>query len=287
MRSLFFDWRGVLFTIGGATLLASITAAAQKLETAVDGAPVATTAIVQTPDAYYGRLVTLSAGVERTLSRTLFVVDQRRVVSGKAAAAGAPMLVVAPYMTAPPDTRGYMLLRGYVVKFEPAAVARIAPGFSLDIAADAVSAYLGQPALVATLVVDSTYAVLGRKPLPPVTDDDASVTSAMKVISPAYAALQTAASGSKAALVAEQAALLQSAFARTEPIWARLGRSVPADAARAAGAHAASIERAAASGNWDAVRTSASALGELCQSCHAAVRERQDDGTFRIGPAAP
>jgi len=46
----------------------------------------------------------------------------------------------------------------------------------------------------------------------------------------------------------------------------------------------ASIETALAAGNWDAVKSSAAALNQTCQSCHAAHRERQDDGTFRINP---
>jgi cytochrome c556 len=61
-----------------------------------------------------------------------------------------------------------------------------------------------------------------------------------------------------------------------------LGQSAAAEWAREALVHSASIERAAAAGNWDAVKTSAGALNQLCQNCHGVYRERLEDGTFRI-----
>ena len=40
------------------------------------GDPVATNVILQNPEAFYGKLITVSAGVEERLSMTAFVVDQ-------------------------------------------------------------------------------------------------------------------------------------------------------------------------------------------------------------------
>ena len=42
------------------------------------------------------------------------------------------------------------------------------------------------------------------------------------------------------------------------------------------------VERAAAAARWDEVKTHAAALGNACQACHQAHRERFDDGSFRI-----
>ena len=42
------------------------------------------------------------------------------------------------------------------------------------------------------------------------------------------------------------------------------------------------IERSAAAGKWDDVKTHAATLGKACQTCHGAYRERFDDGSFRI-----
>jgi hypothetical protein len=62
------------------------------------GAPIATNTVVDNPDAFYGKLVTISAGVEQVISTTAFVVDQRKVVGpSKVQAIGKPILVVAPH----------------------------------------------------------------------------------------------------------------------------------------------------------------------------------------------
>jgi hypothetical protein len=128
------------------------------------GAPVATNTILANPQLYYGKPVTISAGVEQVLSKTAFVVDQRKAVSDKEVQAiGMPILVLAPTLIGTVETKRYVLLKGQVVKFDAAAVARLAPGYQLDLAADFVTKYQGQPVLLATSVIDSTYAELTRK----------------------------------------------------------------------------------------------------------------------------
>src|SRR5579864_1237038 len=58
-------------------------------------APVATNTILQNPDAYYGKLVTISAGVEQIFSRTVFLIDQRQGVgASEVKAIGKPILVI-------------------------------------------------------------------------------------------------------------------------------------------------------------------------------------------------
>ena len=42
------------------------------------------------------------------------------------------------------------------------------------------------------------------------------------------------------------------------------------------------IDEAAAAGKWDDAKASATSLNGLCGTCHAAHREREDDGTFRV-----
>jgi len=139
--------------------------------------------------------------------------------------------------------------------------------------------YRGQPVLVATSVVNATSVELGRKPLMP---EEIAMTAAMKTIAPAFAALRTAADAAKVSEVSQNTAKLLPAFSQTEAIWDGLGQSPAAQWARDARAHAAAIDRAAAAGNWDAVKTSAAELNQTCQNCHGAYRERTDDGTFRF-----
>ena len=73
------------------------------------------------------------------------------------------------------------------------------------------------------------------------------------------------------------------AFAQAESVLGNL-RHAAVTQVRDARTQVASIETALAVGNWDAVKSSAAALNETCQSCHTAHRERQDDGTYRIKP---
>jgi len=246
------------------------------------GEPVATGTIVDAPDGYVGKLVTITAGVERMVSKTTFLMDQQRMTSAKEMkAVGKPLLVIAPYLTSSLERRKYFLVRGQVVTLDPAALARVAPDYVLDLPDEAAATFIGQPVLVATSVLNSRYAELARKPIPPPTPADVALTSAMKTISPAFNTLRTAAQESKGDAVKTSLAALGPAFAQTE---ATLGdiRHAAAVHAREASTHVGSIDAALASGNWDAVRSSADALNRTCQSCHAAFRERQDDGTFRL-----
>jgi hypothetical protein len=108
----------------------------------------------------------------------------------------------------------------------------------------------------------------------------------MKMVSPAFTAMRTAAQDSKADAVVENATKLKPAFAQVAATFEGLGQRAAAARAHEAGAQVASIQDAAAGGNWEAAKTSAAALNQTCQSCHAAYRERQDDGTFRFKAAA-
>jgi hypothetical protein len=245
--------------------------------------PVATNTILQNPDAYYGKQVTITAGVEEMLSRTAFLVDQRRAIgAGDVMPIGTPILVIAPYLTSPLDRKNYLLMRGEIVKFDPLAMTRVAADYTLDLAFEIAAKYQGQPVLVASSVMNATYVELARKPLPPPTAAEVSLSVAMKTINPAFTALRTAVQESKADVVKDNVAKLKPAFAEAETIGDDLGQTAVAEWAREARDHTASIERAAAAGNWEAAKTSAGALNQLCQNCHGAYRDRLEDGTFRI-----
>jgi hypothetical protein len=277
------------WVVAVAIAVAMVTAAdAQRRgrnDNSAQGAPVATNTIVDAPERYYGKLVTVSAGVEEMLSKTTFLLDQRTAVGPtRVKAAGKPILVIAPYLTAPLDRANYLLVRGEVVKLDAAALTRLAPGYTLDLAPEVGAKYQAQPVLVANSVINSTFVELGRKPIPPPTAADVSLTSAMKAINPAFTTLRNAAQESRADLVAENAAKLRAAFTETESVWNGLHRDTAAKLAMEARGQAEAIGTAAAAGNWDGVTTAAAALNQTCQSCHAAHRERQEDGTFRMKP---
>jgi|RhiMethySRZTD1v2_1073278.scaffolds.fasta_scaffold00049_46 hypothetical protein len=246
------------------------------------GAPVATNTIVDAPDTYVGKQVTITAGVERMVSKTTFLMDQQRMSSAKEVkAVGKPLLIIAPYLTSSLEQKKYFMVRGQVVKLAPAALARVAPDYVLDLPDDIGAKYMGQPVLVASSVLNSTYVELAKKPIPPATPADVALTAAMKTISPAFTTLRAAAMESKAEEVKTNLAALAPAFARAEAVLGDLRHAAVAQA-REARTHIGSIETALASGNWELVKSSADALNRTCQNCHTAFRERQDDGTYRI-----
>jgi hypothetical protein len=217
------------------------------------------------------------------LSKTAFLVDQRKAVGAHdVTAVGKPILVIAPYLTGSLHQKDYLLMRGEIVKFDPVSIARVAAEYTLDLAFDVAAKYRGQPVLVATSVVSSTSLEIGRKPLPPPSAEELSLSAAMQAINPVFAALRTAIEESKADGVAQNAAKLTPRFTQAEAIWDDLGQSAAAEWAREAQAHSTSIAGAAAAGDWEAVKTSTAALNQLCQTCHGAYRERLEDGTFRI-----
>src|SRR5437868_10053206 len=77
------------------------------------GLPLATSTILRNPDVYYGKQITLSAGVDHMVSKTAFVVDQWKMSGpNEVSPAGQSIVVVAPYLINALDTRSYMLMRG-------------------------------------------------------------------------------------------------------------------------------------------------------------------------------
>ena len=97
---------GVSLLVAGTLLIVTVASpsAQRRADNASFGAPVATNTILQNPDEYYGKVVTISAGVEGILSKSAFVVDQRKAAgAGAMKAIGKPMLVLAPYLTVPLD----------------------------------------------------------------------------------------------------------------------------------------------------------------------------------------
>jgi hypothetical protein len=251
------------------------------------GLPVATNAILRNPTAYYGKQITVSAGVDRMLTKTAFLVDQWKMTGPKEVQPiGQPVLVIAPYLTNALDHRNYLIVRGELLKFDTAALARVASEYRVDLGPELWEKFQGQPLLLAASVLNSTYTELSKKPVLPPTANELALSEAMKAINPAFAALKAAVDGVNAGDVARNAAQLKPAFAQTEKIWDDVGQSSAGQWARDAQDFVASIEHDAAKGDWDHVKFAAGKLNALCGSCHAAFRDRADDGTFRMKAGA-
>jgi hypothetical protein len=247
------------------------------------GTPTATNAIVDHPDAFYGRQVTVSAGVEQMLSKTAFLIDQRRAIgTSEVTAVGKPVLVIAPYLSAALEEHRYVLVRGDLMKFDLPAILKTAADYTLDLPVEVAMKYQGRPVLIATSVLSARSTELARKPIPPPRPEEVSLSSAMKAINPAFTALRSALDDSKTDVVAQNLMKLQPALTQAEAVWDDLGQSAAAEWTREARARTLEIGHAAASGNWEAAKGAAGKLNTLCQNCHGAYRDRLEDGSFRL-----
>lgn len=141
-----------------AVVAATATPGAQRrrADNSVHGMPVATNTIRRTPDAFVGKVVTISAAIEDVLSPAAFVVDQRRAAGPDTVVAlGAPVLVLAPRLTSDVARGSYFLIRGQVALFDAEAV-RLALGVGA-LPPGLAERFAGQPIMVAASVLDSAY----------------------------------------------------------------------------------------------------------------------------------
>lgn len=239
--------------------------------------PVAASTLAKDPQPFYGEVVSVTAAVERQLSPSAFLVDQDRIKS-----AGQDVLVLAPTLAAVVDPDTYVTVVGEVMRFDPAEIARRAKNYTLDLAADVIAKYQGRPAILATAVVNTAMVDLARRVPPPMTREEEAYDSVMKRVGPAFNDLRAALTASDAAAAAESAKVLGAAFAEVESFWKARAIADALEWTRTARKHVDALERAVGVANWDDIKRVSDDLGQVCQTCHASYRERQDDGTFRL-----
>jgi hypothetical protein len=239
--------------------------------------PVAASTLAASPERYYGEPVSVAGAVERGLSRLAFSIDQ----DGKRAT-GADVLVLTKVMNSPVALNTYVTVVGEAIRFDPDEIAAKARDYGTDLPADVAESFRGRPAILATSVINDAGVDLAMRLPPPITPDEAAHAKIMKQVGPANAALRKALEARDARLTHENAAILRTAFADTGGFWRSRKRNDAVGWARDADKAVEAIERLAAAGNWDDVKASATALGQACQACHTAYRERFDDGSYRF-----
>lgn len=277
--------RGAIAALGIVLIAAVAVPSAQRRRTdnSIEGIPVGTNRILQQPETYYGKRVTVSAGIDQILSETVFVVDQRKTAGpASVASAGHPLLVVAPYLKTALDPTDYLIVRGQLVQFDREALSGVEPGYALDVPPEIVAQYLGKPVLVALSIRDDRFNELAARPLPPPTPEEVSMSAVMKTIGVLFSQMDGALEVKQSGVVAQQAVKLQPEFAAAEQIFAAAKRSAAAELAQAARSDASSIERAITAGDWAATSEAVRALNQQCQSCHRSQRQAQEDGTYRF-----
>ena len=244
---LAFGWAGTLINAGAGMRQGGGTPPPKPL------VPAAANSIAKDPDAFVGQIVTLTASVDQLLSPTMFTVDQnpRKPADGD-------VLVIAHSLSAPPIVNTHVTVIGEVVRHE------------------------GRPAIRATSVLTAAGIDLARRVLPPLSPEEEALDKAMKTIGPAFNAVRQAVADAGGENTADQAKALVQAFTGTEAFWKKRGVADAQQWAAEARAQSTALERALAAGEWDAAKAAASALQQACSACHAAYRERLDDGSYRM-----
>ncbi|HEX5214998.1 MAG TPA: hypothetical protein VFV98_06015 [Vicinamibacterales bacterium] len=239
--------------------------------------PAAASSIAQMPETFYGENVSMSAAVEALLSKTTFTVDQNKMTS-----TGKDVLVIAPNLQTAPALNAYITVVGEVFKFSPEEVARRNKTYTLDLSPELIEKFKGKPAVMATSVVDMALTDLAKKPIPPPTPAELALSATMKGVQTASTALRTSADGSDLAGVKAQADILKKAFTDTQAFFKTRNTADAIGWAGDALKMVTDAELAAAAGKWDDAKSNATGLTKLCATCHAAHRERMEDGTFRV-----
>ncbi len=264
------------------TFLVAAVSAQQPAPAPVPGAPpkplvpVTASTLAGNPDSFYGEWVSVTGVVEQPLARLAFSVDQGKLKSP------GDVLVLAPRLNGPVDPSTYVTVVGEVVRFDPDEIARKSKDYAVnDLSPELIQKYRGRPAILATAIINAKMIDLAKRLPPPMSADEQAFDNVMKKVGPAFAALRQA-DAATADATKENTAILKQAFADTEAFWKTRGRTDAIQWAQDARKQVAAVEQASAAGKWDEVKAAAGTLGQACQNCHGAYRERFDDGSYRI-----
>lgn len=243
--------------------------------------PVAASSLAANPEAFYGDYVSLIGTVDELLSKSAFSVDQ-----DKSKHAEQAVLIVAPTLNGTVDANTYVTVLGEVMKFDPAQIVQKARNYALDLSAGAQAKFQGRPVVLATAVINASGIDVARRLPPPMTADEEAFAKVMKQIGPSFTAFRQAIQEPNPATTKEQIAVLKQGFAEAEIFWKKRGTADALQWTAEARKLVDQIDREVAAAKWDEVKTAATGLGQTCQSCHGAHRERFDDGSYRIKAGA-
>ena len=273
--------RCLVLALAGVGLATTVAVRAQRGAGAGPAAkpliPVAASSLLLHPESYVGQTVSATGVAEQTLTPTIFLIDQ-----GKSQQKPGTVLVIAPTLTGKLPLQAYVTVVGDAVKFDPDAVARRFKAYTLDLPADQIEKYRGQPAILATAVIDAGMTDLAKVVVPPPPPAEVALDGTMKQVSPAFTALRAAIDASSADQVRQRAVELAKCFGDTQAFFTTRGTPDAITFATDAGKLVHAIDQAASTAKWDDAKASAASLNTICGSCHTAHRDRLDDGTYRV-----
>lgn len=277
-RRLTWRVRQLALAMCGCTVVLAVALRAQQAPApAATLVPVSASSLIRHPELYLNQSVSVYGTVEQLLSATAFSMDQDAKKPSL-----TDLLVVAPTLNSQPKAGAYLSIVGVVMPFDPAEIQKRVRGYTMDLPPTIMERYRGKVMVLASSVVDPALVDLA-KPVPrPMTPEEEAFSRIMKQVNPANAELRKGAEGSDKALVMAQAQALGKLFAETRKFFDTRATADAVAWAAEGVALTAAIEKAASAGQWPEVQASATKITGLCQSCHAAHRERQEDGTYRI-----
>jgi hypothetical protein len=246
--------------------------------------PVAASTLATKPDAYVGEFVTVSATVEKGLSKLAFIIDQDRTKS-----TGQEVLVLAQRMSDAVEPNGFITVIGELMKYDATATAEKAKAknITIDAPAEVLSGWAGKPVILASSVINAKMQDLARFVPPPTTPEEQAFDKTMKGVAGAFGALRKGIDGKNADMVKENGDTLVKAFTETE---AFMKTRKLADATKIAGdarTMVLGIAKAGAAGSWDEAKAAGDNLAKVCGTCHTPYRERLEDGSYRFKAATP
>lgn len=235
--------------------------------------PVAASTLAEFPAEYYGQLVSVVGTVEQPLTTLAFTIDQDKTRS-----TGKDVLILAGSMNAPVEPNTYVTVLGEAVQFSDELARRA----TIDMSPDLVAKFRGRPAVLATSILNSSMVDLARRLPPPLTPAEQAFDAAMKKVGPAFTALRQAVTASDGGVVKQQVLTVRTGLGETLGFWKTANKPDALKWVAEARTATERIEKSAAAEDWDEVKRAVTALGQRCQDCHGAYRERLEDGTYRI-----
>ena len=269
--------RATCYVVAPLCLVASIAIRAQQppAPAAKPLIPVAASTLAEFPAEYYGQLVSVVGTVERPLTTLAFTIDQDKTRS-----TGKEVLILAGSMTAPVEPNTYVTVLGEAVQFSDELARRA----TIDMPPDLVAKFRGRPAVLATSILNSSMVDLARRVPPPLTPAEQTFDTAMKKVGPAFTALRQAVTASDAGVVKQQVLTVRTGLGETLGFWKTANKPDALKWVAEARTATERIEKSATAEDWDEVKSAVTALGQSCQDCHDAYRERLEDGTYRMKP---
>jgi cytochrome c556 len=239
--------------------------------------PVSASSVTAAPARYVGEYVSITAPVEAQVGKLAFTVDP-----DKNKTTGKDILVLMKHISAPVDTNTYVTVIGELIVLDSAELEKKSKEHGVALTPDLLERFKGKPTVLANSVVNAAGVDAARRLPPPLTAEEEAFMKTMKEIGSANGVLRKAIEGSDQKMAAESTATLKRTMMQTEVFFRGKRRQDAQAWASDARKLAESIERSAAAGRWDEVKSQAGNLGKSCQTCHTAYRERFDDGSYRI-----